>query len=281
MADHNITFSNGWIRFSDCLTEAAKPNSEQEAHTHHDEMEVYWFLEGDLFFAFEGERIPVAPGDVIIIGSGLLHRPVLRSNCRYYRKRILFRRETFSEYCPGGMALYYRLASRRILHLRASMVKEQGMEALLAQLLREGSDSSDYGQFRTVTALCYFLMTAEAVCPAAPEARSGIPVGKAEKLLQYIEDNLSSELSYQTLAVQANLSVKSLYQFFKQETGFTLGNYIQERRIIKAKSLLNAGTSAGAAAAEVGFKDYSVFYRCFLRQTGMTPREYGARKRMP
>ena len=279
MADYSITFSNGRIRFADCLTELAKPNSEQEVHTHHDEMELYWFLDGNLFFAFEGERIPVNPGDVILIGSGMLHKPVLKSKCRYHRKRILFCRETFSDYCPGGMTLYYRLGARRIVHLSAQCIREQGLHALLDRVFLEGKDTSEYGQFRTVTTLCYFLMTAEAVSPEAPEIGSGLPTGKAGSLIQYIEDNLASDLSYQTLASQANLSVKSLYQFFRQETGFTLGNYIQHRRIMKAKSLLNAGISAGAAAAEVGFRDYSVFYRCFLRQTGMTPREYGARNR--
>ena len=92
--------------------------------------------------------------------------------------------------------------------------------------------------------------------------------------MQYIDENLAADLSYQTLAVQANLSVKSLYQFFKQETGFPLGQYIKERRIIKAKTLLNAGASAAEAAAGAGFKDYSVFYRNFQKKTGLTPAEY-------
>jgi len=279
MADHNITYSNGGIRFTDCLTESAKPNSEQEAHTHHDELELYWFLEGDLFFAFEGKRIPVAPGDVILIGSGLLHKPVLRSVCRYHRKRILFRRETFTECCSGGMTLYRRLSARRILHLNARQLQEQGMDTLLDRLLHEGEDASEYGQFRTVISLCHFLMTAEAFVPAAGETGNGLQSGKAGPLLRYIEDNLSSELSYQTLALQANLSVNSLYRYFKQETGFTLGNYIQQRRILRAKALLKEGTSAAVAAAEAGFREYSVFYRCFLRQTGMTPREYGQESR--
>ena len=90
-------------------------------------------------------------------------------------------------------------------------------------------------------------------------------------------EHLKEELSYQTLSEYANLSVKSLYQFFKQETGFPLGQYIKERRIIKAKTLLNAGASAAEAAAEAGFKDYSVFYRSFLRETGMTPKQYAGR----
>ena len=274
MADHGIVYTSGGIRFADNLTEAAKPNSEFEAHAHHDELEVYWFLEGDLVFAFEGERIPVTPGDMFVISNGLLHKPILKNVCRYYRKRILFRRELLAGYCPGGVELYYRLSARRILHLDGNAAKAYGLDRLFSQLVREGKYPSAYGQFCAMTTLCYFLKTAEAVCPAASEARSAVPGGKAGPLLQYIDENLAADLSYQTLAVQANLSVKSLYQFFKQETGFTLGKYIKERRIIKAKSLLNAGASAAEAAAAAGFKDYSVFYRNFIRETGICPGEY-------
>lgn len=274
MADHGIVYTSGGIRFSDNLTEAAEPNSEFEAHAHHDELEVYWFLDGDLAFAFEGERIPVTPGDMFVISNGLLHKPILKNVCRYYRKRILFRRELLAGYCPGGMELYYRLSSRRILHLDANLARAHGLDSLFSQLTQEGKDPAVYGQFCAMTTLCYFLKTAEAVCPAAPEVRSTVPGGKAGPLLQYIDENLAADLSYQTLAVQANLSVKSLYQFFKQETGFTLGKYIKERRIIKAKSLLNAGASAAEAAAAAGFKDYSVFYRNFIRETGICPGEY-------
>lgn len=273
MADHGIVYTSGGIRFWDNLTESAKPNSEFEAHAHHDELEVYWFLEGDLVFAFEGERIPVTPGDMFIISNGLLHRPILKSVCRYYRKRILFRRELLAEYCPGGMELYYRLSSHRILHLKEAQTVKRGLDRLFSQLAQEGKDQTAYGQFCAMTTLCYLLKTAEAACPAAHEAR-GIPGGKAGPLLRYIDENLAGDLSYQTLAVQANLSVKSLYQFFKQETGFTLGKYIKERRIIKARSLLNAGASAAEAAAAVGFRDYSVFYRNFIKGTGICPGEY-------
>lgn len=278
MADHDITCACGGIRFADCLTEAARPNSEQEAHAHHDEMEIYRFLEGELFFAFEGERIPVAPGDMLILGSGMLHRPVLKSVCRYYRKRILFRREALMEYCPGGMELYYRLAARKLIRLDGEQAARYGLDRLFDQLFREGRDDSSYGRFCAWTTLCYFLKTAEGAAPAA-ESPATVSGGTVGELLKYIEDHLAGDLSYGVLADRIHISEKSLYRCFRQETGFSLGQYIRQRRIIRAKTLLNAGTPAAEAAAEAGFGDYSAFYRSFLRETGMNPREYGKKSR--
>lgn len=274
MADRNIAYTCGGIYFSDNLTESAKPRSETEAHSHHDETEIYWFLEGDLVFAFEGDRIPVNPGDMFIVSSGQLHRPLLKSTCRYFRKRVLFRREVLTEYCPAGMELYCRISSRQLLYLPKETVIKAGLDKLLSQLLLEGTDDSPYGQFCATTTLCYFLKTAEGVCPAAAGSRHGSSAGRVGPLLRYIDEHLDTDLSYQTLAAQAHTSVKSLYQFFKHETGFPLGQYIRQRRIIRAKSLLNAGVCAAEAATRTGFQDYSVFYRSFLRETGLTPRQY-------
>ena len=278
MADRNTAYTCGGLYFSDNLTEAALPRRETEAHSHHDEAEIYWFLEGDLVFAFEGDRIPVTPGDMFIVSSGQLHRPLLKSTCRYFRKRILFRPESLTEFCPAAMELHYRLSSKRLLHLSRETVAQAGLDQLFTQLTQEGTDDSTYGQFGAMATLCYFLKTAEALSPGAANLRHRIPSGRAEPLLRYIDEHLDTELSYQTLAAQAHTSVKSLYQFFKQETGFPLGQYIRQRRIIRAKTLLNAGVCAAEAAALTGFKDYSVFYRSFLRETGITPRQYAAEK---
>ena len=274
MADHDIVCAYGGIRFSDTLSENAKPNSEFEAHAHHDEMEIYWFLEGNLVFAFEGDRIPVTPGDMVVICNGMLHRPVLKSICRYYRRRILFRKELLLEYCPAGIALYRKLRTRRILRISGQGAAEAGLDKLFWDVAGSLSEETPLGSFRSVTALCYFLLTADRVCAPEGKGEAVTAPGKAQALIRYIEDHLAEELSYQTLSEYANLSIKSLYQFFKQETGFPLGQYIKESRIIKAKTLLNAGASAAEAAAGAGFKDYSVFYRNFQKKTGLTPAEY-------
>lgn len=282
MADWDIVRERGGIRFSDTLTEAAKPKNEYEAHAHHEELEIYWFLDGDLAFAFEGERYPIAPGDMVVICNGTLHKPVLKSTCRYERRRILVRKELLSEYCPSGIDLYRKLRTRQILRINTETVLKSGLDKMYMDAAESLLDETALGRFRGVTALCYFLLTADRACTNGEKEAETVLPGSAQELLRYIEDHLTEDLTYQALSECMNLSVKSLYQFFKQETGFPLGQYIKERRIIKAKTLLNAGIPAGEAAGMAGFKDYSVFYRSFIRETGMTPRQYtvGQKKSM-
>ena len=93
-------------------------------------------------------------------------------------------------------------------------------------------------------------------------------------MLRYIDEHLTEDLSYKAFSKAFYMSEKSLYKFFKKETGFALSTYINERRIIMAQSLLNAGCPAKTAAFGAGFKEYSVFYRCFLKKVGISPTEY-------
>lgn len=57
-------------------------------------------------------------------------------------------------------------------------------------------------------------------------------------------------------------------------TGFSVIEYITYKRILKAEELLLSGLSILDAANEVGFGDYSNFYKAFKKITGTSPKKY-------
>ena len=61
---------------------------------------------------------------------------------------------------------------------------------------------------------------------------------------------------------------------FKACTGYTLHNYINNKRLIKANELIRNGISMSEAAQQCGFNDYSSFVRAFKRQFGLSPKNY-------
>ena len=81
-------------------------------------------------------------------------------------------------------------------------------------------------------------------------------------------------LTLEELAAASNYSVSYISRVFKQMTGQTLVQYILEKRILIAKQLIGQGAALGEAARQVGFPNYSYFYRCFTKAEGMTPKEY-------
>ena len=274
--DFSIQYSglNGAIRYSATRTNNALPNSEFEVHTHYDDFELYHFLKGDLFLAFEGKRIAIEEGSFVIICNGTLHRPIIKRPCCYYRKHLLFNKEIFTRFATIDSELYNRLLQRKILILKPDCSEKPRIDMIFSDIEDYISKGTAYDDFCALINLFSLLVKAEKSSSMLQGIESRPNSQKVSDIINYIDQNLTEDLNYKTIADNFYISQKSLYKFFKKETGFTLGNYINQRRITKAQSILNAGFSANDAAFEAGFKDYSIFYRNFLKEVGITPAKY-------
>lgn len=265
---------NGEITMINALNNCAHLSTEKEVHTHYDCIEIYYFLDGDLYFAFEGKQIPVEKGSMIIIDCGTLHRPIIKSNKRYERKRIKINRNIFNRFNIAEFDLYSLIHKRKILLLTAEKTIESGCDVLFSEIEKSIEYNTPYDNFSTIINIFSFLLKAQKHSDITTFSTNCIKNSKTEDILKCINQNLNKDLNYKTLASKFFLSEKNLYKIFKKETGFTLSEYIKDRRIIMAISLLNSGVSADIAAEKSGFSDYSVFYRTFIKKVGMKPSEY-------
>jgi transcriptional regulator GlxA family with amidase domain len=79
----------------------------------------------------------------------------------------------------------------------------------------------------------------------------------------------------QRVVARAKIPERTLKRRFKQATGSTLIEYLQDLRIEEAKRLLEAGEAAVEAISfEIGYEDPSFFRRLFKRRTGLMPSQY-------
>ena len=59
----------------------------------------------------------------------------------------------------------------------------------------------------------------------------------------------------------------------KEETGYTIGNYLTTKRLLLAKDLIAGGMPITEACYECGFRNYSTFSRAYKKNFGSNPRE--------
>jgi len=91
----------------------------------------------------------------------------------------------------------------------------------------------------------------------------------------YIELHAAETITLKQLASEAGYTEYYLTRKFKQETGMSVSQYIQEVRLRKAKELLRATTlPIQDIADKLGYSGSSRFIRLFRAGTGMTPGEY-------
>lgn len=96
-----------------------------------------------------------------------------------------------------------------------------------------------------------------------------------EKLLRWIERHLEAELSLADLARRAGMSARTLARHFKDQTGTTPAQYVNERRIRRAQSLLETTAhSVDRIATDVGFGSPVTLRQRFREIVGTSPQVY-------
>ena len=99
-----------------------------------------------------------------------------------------------------------------------------------------------------------------------------------EDTVSYINENLTANLSLESLAARANFSSVYFHKLFKSSTGKTLRDYIEEQRIKKSIILLTSSElTLTEIAYECGFSSQSYFSYAFKKRMKSSPREYAAR----
>lgn len=136
------------------------------------------------------------------------------------------------------------------------LVLDLGVTELLARMLRQQGRQ--------------FLLN----CAATDPERHALTA-----VLRHIDDHLDQPLSIDHLCRLACMSRSKFYQQFRLAMGCGVMEYIQQRRLERAREWLAAGRAVTEVCYAVGYVNPSHFTRRFHQQYGMSPREYGQQRR--
>lgn len=99
--------------------------------------------------------------------------------------------------------------------------------------------------------------------------------GRLSRVIEYINDNLDSNITLVDMASVACLSIHHFARQFKTHTGQTPHGYVLQRRVNKAIELSRRGNMPLIAVAMVcGFSSQAHMTKAVKKQTGATPGEH-------
>ncbi len=239
-------------------------------HNHPDQMEILVMYEGDAEFHIEGNVYPLEPSDIIIVQHNELHRVVMKSLCHY--KRLVINIDT-KFFTNNNCEMFKNVFLNRTLG-EQNLIKHNSDEAKELHEIIERIKKYAYADDpvtmvieNTLVELLYILNLNE----IKPE-ESSTHQKNIRKIILYINDHLTEQIDLEQIASKFFMSKYYLCHIFKKHTGFTVNQYVTRKRIAIVKELCESGKSLTYASSEAGFKNYSSFYRAYLKETGKSPK---------
>lgn len=96
-----------------------------------------------------------------------------------------------------------------------------------------------------------------------------------DEIVSYLHESLDKDLTIEMLCERFYLSRRQLYKLFKNNTGKTVMQYVQDARINEAKRLIiSTDLSLLQIAEKVGVYDYNYFIKIFKAKVGVTPKQF-------
>lgn len=254
------------------LFHLSSPGGTRTEFHYHEFCKVLFLIEGSGGYTVDGQRYSLRSGDVVLIPSGCIHRPELDGEAPYHRVILYISPEYLRRASTEESDLMTLFSGEKGHVLRLGDKGRSRLTALVETLEKDlaaggfGRDIlSQAGLLRLLVELRRRQETEES--PDGQTTRDP----RIQKILSYIDSNLSEELDIDTIAQQFFLSKYHMMRLFRQETGSTIHLYITQRRLMQARELIQGGMKATQACYQSGFRSYSAFTRACEKHLGTTP----------
>ena len=259
-----------------------KDTRAQKLDYHYHEFDkLILLLGGKVTYVVEGVTYFLQPWDVLLVQHSLIHKPIIDPAEPYERVVLWLDRTWLSQRSDPGERLdtCFDTARQRGFHLLRADGARRLRYMQTIQGLEEALHSKEFGAARLADTLCQQLLIdvnrdilASRTAAEAPDSYQVDP--KMEEILQYIVHHLDEDLSVDSLSKRFYLSRYYLMHRFKAVTGFTVHQYISQKRLLLAGELIRQGVPVMKAAEQAGFGEYSTFLRAFQNTFHMSPREF-------
>ena len=250
--------------------------TEDTAFHFHDFHKIVFFLEGKGNYFVEGKRYALKPNDIVLVRQGTIHKAEIDPECRYERIILYIDPEYLRQQSTPNTQLdrsFHESVKRRSYVLRPDPVqREKLMQTLLT--LKRTVGGKAYGQdLYAEISLMQILIDLGRGRQTAHYSFT-TEQNKDDKtvaLIEYINDHLTEPISIDHLAEKFFLSKFYMMRMFHADTGYTIHNYITEKRLHLARELIRTGCNASEACYNCGYQDYSAFARAYKKRFGHPP----------
>ena len=221
----------------------------------HAKYEMIAVAEGDITVMLEGQKYRLKENQVIIVPPLFYHSVTANGGERYRRITALFGIDAIPSVLQDAFTNQVRnidLDSSRIEKFKEICQKADASfyEPLLQSLMVE---------------IFYDALQ-------IPQAPTKIETDEfLQKTFSYIDQHLHEKILLDDLAKYTSRSKSSFCHLFEAKMNISPKQYILQKKLALASKLIDEGVPHTVAAMQVGYGNYSNFYRIYMKHFGTSP----------
>lgn len=245
-------------------------SSEEPEYHYHEFNKIIIFLKGHIGYSIEGRYYDLQPYDIVLVNENHIHKPFIDNSVPYERIIIYVSRNFMDSYKTQTYDLSQCLQRAKVeasYVIRIPTARNNPLLESTLKLATSFQDSEYAHELRQQIDVLDFMIhlnrasLSEDITYAATTSQNPTILA----IMEFINNQLSSNLSIDSIAEQFFISKYNMMRTFKKETGYTILDYITMKRMILAKQLVNQGLPLTTVAFECGYNSYSSFYRSYRK----------------
>lgn len=237
---------------------------------HHNFYEIYLFINGQVDYRVEAEVFSLKPRDLLVIPPGVFHQPLISTNKPYERIVLWIHREYLDSIVNNEELLTCFSNNNFILH-SSNMYDTfyNYLESLINIDNEDGFLKEEYSKSLLLLLLVEVNRLSIKHNTSKEIKETNITINN---VLNHINNNFQENLNLDDLAKLFFIDKYYLSHLFTKEVGTSIHKYINLKRLLFARELLEEGSSPKEACLKSGFNDYTNFYRAYKKEYGVTPK---------
>ena len=246
-----------------------KAEGKLQSHVHKGMIEICYYDKGSQYFEVNGEQYLVKGGDVFIHYPGEVHGSGGHPEEKGALYWLIIKLSSTTTDRLSLLCKYLIEKNKR--HFKAGKAIKKGLEDIF--LAAQKKEAGPIKKARLHLMVETFILR---LLDDMQNDKTETANVRLNKVLSFIEENITRQIALSVLAKEANLSESRFKNFFKESTGFTPGDYIQRRKVELALETLrnNPDISLTQLAYELDFSSPQYFSTVVKKHTGNPPKAF-------